>query len=225
MTKKKYFIPNNIISIAHRGYSGKNTLKSFQKAIEKGFDIIELDIQLCKSGEIIVYHDLFLKKKEIANLTLDQIKKINSKIMTLNDFFTKVNYFLTTIYLDLKGDDKLAYRLYAFFKTYNIDTTGILVSSFNHNHLIQLHKLMPSLNLGFITSNQLSIISLSIIMENINYLIVHWDALNVNTINWCKSNNIKVFTYTMNNKTVLNYMLNFDVDGIISDWKLLKHTY
>ena len=74
----RYHIPENILSIAHQGYSSKykgNTWKAFKKVKKKGFDMIELDIQLCKSGEIIIYHDVFLKNNRIENMTLLEIKK------------------------------------------------------------------------------------------------------------------------------------------------------
>ena len=59
----RYYIPINILSIAHRGYSAKykdNSWPAFKNVKDKGFDMIEIDIQLCKSGEIIIYHDLFI---------------------------------------------------------------------------------------------------------------------------------------------------------------------
>ena len=49
-----------VISIGHRGATGhapENTLTSFKKALELGADMIELDVHVCKSGEIIVMHD------------------------------------------------------------------------------------------------------------------------------------------------------------------------
>ena len=48
------------INIAHRGFSGKypeNTLLSFEKALELGVDAIELDVQLSRDGEVMVFHD------------------------------------------------------------------------------------------------------------------------------------------------------------------------
>ena len=54
--------------IGHRGYSScfiDNSRESFENAIHIGFDMIELDINICKSGELIVYHDLFIFNKLI----------------------------------------------------------------------------------------------------------------------------------------------------------------
>ena len=50
-------------SIAHRGFQEKdNSYISINKAFNKGFDMIELDIQLCKD-DIIFYHDLFINNR------------------------------------------------------------------------------------------------------------------------------------------------------------------
>ena len=72
---------NNLI-IAHRGvHDNKNTpensLKAFYKALIEKYPI-ELDIQLTKDNEIVVFHDKNLKRmtgvdKNVSDLTLDEI--------------------------------------------------------------------------------------------------------------------------------------------------------
>ncbi len=49
-----------VLRIGHRGamgYEPENTLLSFSKALELGCDMIELDVQLCRTGELVVIHD------------------------------------------------------------------------------------------------------------------------------------------------------------------------
>src|SRR5437016_14609599 len=46
--------------IGHRGamgYAPENTLISFEEAIRRGADLIELDVQLSQDGEVVVMHD------------------------------------------------------------------------------------------------------------------------------------------------------------------------
>ncbi len=46
--------------IGHRGamgYAPENTLVSFEEAIRRGADLIELDVQLSADGEVVVMHD------------------------------------------------------------------------------------------------------------------------------------------------------------------------
>ena len=56
-----------MLVIGHRGASGyvaENTLESIQKALDLNVDGIEIDVQRCASGEIVVFHD-----KELDRLT------------------------------------------------------------------------------------------------------------------------------------------------------------
>ena len=46
--------------IAHRGFSGiypENTMLSFEKAVEAGCDVIELDVQETKDHVLVIIHD------------------------------------------------------------------------------------------------------------------------------------------------------------------------
>ncbi|MEE3398521.1 MAG: glycerophosphodiester phosphodiesterase family protein [Eubacterium sp.] len=66
---------------AHRGDSSsapENTLAAFEKAIENGADIIELDVRETKDGEIVVMHDENLKRtcgvnKKVGKLTYEEL--------------------------------------------------------------------------------------------------------------------------------------------------------
>jgi glycerophosphoryl diester phosphodiesterase len=54
----------NPLNIAHRGGAGlmpENTLAAFADAVARGADGAELDVQLSKDGEVVVYHDYRLK--------------------------------------------------------------------------------------------------------------------------------------------------------------------
>lgn len=51
--------------IAHRGASGvapENTLAAFRRAVEIGADMVELDVQLSRDGQVMVFHDDSLER-------------------------------------------------------------------------------------------------------------------------------------------------------------------
>ena len=219
----RYYIPDNILSIAHRGYSSKykdNSWSAFKNVKKKGFDMIEIDIQLCKSGEIIIYHDTFLKNKQISTLTLAEIKKKKKSIITLQEFFEYFDSNIQPVYLDMKGGEELAHRLFCFLKTYAINLTNIICCSFNKRHIDYLKLKIPELKVGFITSNILNTEDLENYTKNIDALIIEWNMLDNDTIKFCRQKEICVYTYTMKGIDSFNYIKNFNIDGIISNYRL-----
>ena len=70
-----------VMVIGHRGAAGhevENTIPSIDKAISLGVDAVEVDVFLCKSGELVVFHDENLSRLTNSNafiesLTIDSI--------------------------------------------------------------------------------------------------------------------------------------------------------
>lgn len=72
--------------IAHRGFSGiapENTLIAFQKAIDLGADMVELDVLLSKDGRVVVLHDETLDRTTdgegpIQDHTWEELSKLDA---------------------------------------------------------------------------------------------------------------------------------------------------
>ena len=219
-------LSNSYLKIAHRGYSelyGDNNLLSFKKAIENNFDVIEMDIQLSKNNEIVLYHDTHIDNiliKDINTKTL--VDKHN--IITLDYFFQNFDYCYTKINFDLKGnDEKLSSKLVCSLKKYNVNTSLIYVSSFNRNILNELIKYKYNNKMkyyiGFITCNDFTEYELNILLNNIDFFVMDYTILNKKIIDYCHNKNIKVFTYTNKNIYTLDMINKFNVDGVFSDCK------
>ncbi len=75
-----------MLKIGHRGamgYAPENTLGSFAKALELGVDGIELDVHVCKSGEVVVIHDERVDrttngKGQVKEMTLKELKELDA---------------------------------------------------------------------------------------------------------------------------------------------------
>ena len=84
--KYNYTEGDNFTIIAHRGasaYYPENTLVSFEKPILMGADMIELDVQLTKDREVVVFHDKKIMrctngKGRIADYTLIQLQVLDA---------------------------------------------------------------------------------------------------------------------------------------------------
>ncbi len=71
---------------AHRGASGtapENTLPAFERAIEMGADILEMDVHATSDGHIVVIHDPVVDRVtngtgRVSELTLEDLKKLDA---------------------------------------------------------------------------------------------------------------------------------------------------
>tara|TARA_Y100000389_G_scaffold121992_1_gene119398 strand:+ start:6170 stop:6826 length:657 start_codon:yes stop_codon:yes gene_type:complete len=209
-----------IQKIAHRGLSinaPENSLQAFQDAMDNGFTMIEMDIQLSKDGVIVIHHDTYLDDQWVKNLTLDQLKERIPHLITLGEFFEEFPYEDIKIYLDLKGEDILAKKLVSFFLRNDINTKYIYCASFNINHLDYLYEF--PLTLGYITYNKLDLPMVKFLINhyNIAFFAFSWDNLDECIIHYIHSLYKKVYVYTITNSLILKELQDVDVDGLISD--------
>lgn len=191
-----------MLHIAHRGLSGlwgDNNMVSFQEAIKCGtFHMIEMDVQV---DSLMIRHDMFGDQ----GIPLDTIRSLDIP----DDM---------KIFFDLKGSKKNLKSFEEFLKSFS--KINFLVCSFNLDILKNFSLDVP---LGFITENVLRPCDLEYLMDDrIRYLVIHWVALDEAMIEWCHQTGRQVFTYTVNTKEELEYVLKFKVDGIISNYEIHK---
>lgn len=75
-----------IIAVGHRGtvkFAPENTMAAFNKAIELGADLLEMDIRETKDGELVIMHDPTVNrttdgKGAISQMTLAEIKALDA---------------------------------------------------------------------------------------------------------------------------------------------------
>jgi len=74
------------LKIAHRGASAsepENTLRAFQKAVDLGADMIEVDVHLSKDGQPVIIHDATLERTTngsgyVKDKTLLELKELDA---------------------------------------------------------------------------------------------------------------------------------------------------
>lgn len=223
--KQLLFVVINIITImslkiAHRGLSHEfkdNSKIAFEKAIECNFDMIELDIQLCKDGKVVVYHDNYYKNNYISDYTSDKLSQ--EGFLFLEDFFDIVKDSSIKLFFDLKGNENVATKLIEYIqRRSDIVYNNVYISSFNRLFHKEIVKCDLPINIGFTTNTLFNKEDFAKLTENLDFVCLHWDILHKDTIDYCKDNNILVFSYTVHNDFILNHMRKFDVDGIVSNY-------
>jgi glycerophosphoryl diester phosphodiesterase len=103
-----------IHNIAHRGasaYEPENTLRAFERAIQMGATMLELDIHLSMDVKPVVIHDAMVSKTtngkgHISDMSLKQIKELNAgkgeQVPTLTEVIDLARD-RAKLYIELKG--------------------------------------------------------------------------------------------------------------------------
>jgi len=144
-----------VMNIGHRGARAlyaENTIGSMDIALGYHVQMIEFDVQICKSGEIVVMHDYTIDRtttghgsvKELTWQYLSSlfIKETNGeKILTLEEVIIhlkrhcKMNIELKAINASSEETLKLAEGVIKLIQKHHISADNYVISSFNHNQL------------------------------------------------------------------------------------------
>lgn len=218
--------------IAHRGASGyepENTLASFEKAIELGADMIELDVYVLKSGELVVIHDSTVNRTtngsgHVTRFTLEELRRLDAgngqKIPLLREVFDLVDKRVA-INIELKGAHTahpVAQLLTEYMTIHGWSANLFLVSSFKHAELQQFMWLLPNIHAGALYKSNPN--SLSLISHNRHLYATNLNASFVNTksVDTAHSRGTKVYVYTVNTPAEAARMQAMHVDGIFTNY-------
>ncbi|MBI3274332.1 MAG: glycerophosphodiester phosphodiesterase, partial [Candidatus Colwellbacteria bacterium] len=149
------------MKIGHRGAMAcepENTLASFQKAIEMGADMIELDVHLCKTGELAVIHNESVDRTTngkglVTEKTLAELKTLNAgkgqAIPTLGEVFDLVDKRVgINIELKGKGTSEPTAEIIRRYKNKEWDGGLFVVSSFDREELKNFRKCDSNTRIG-----------------------------------------------------------------------------
>ena len=222
-------IERNVLNIGHRGAKGhvaENTLVSIKKAIDLGADGIEIDVFKCLSGEIVVFHDKSLDKLTngtglIEEKTLEELKELRvldtkEQIPTLLEVIQSIDegIFLN---IELKGRNTAEGSL-ELVKRHVANSDNILFSSFNWDELKDLRKLDNQIKIALVTRED-PVLAINPALS-INAIAINPSFKNLNKKNTSEiyKAGLKIYTWTVNEKSQINRMIKLGVHGIITDF-------
>ena len=223
---------NKLLKIGHRGAKGhlpENTLVSIQKALDLGVDGIEIDVHVCKSGELVVFHDFTLDrmtngKGEIKDFTLIELKRLkvvkDFQIPTLEEVLDMIDK-KCFINIELKGLVTVVATISIienYINNKHWKYSDFIVSSFQHQLLESLYKLNKQIPIGVLTDTNVG--EAIQIAKHIKAVSIHPDytMLTQSNVKQLKGEGFKVLTWTVNKKEAIDRVIRYKVDGIISDF-------
>lgn len=219
------------IKIGHRGakgYIAENTIASIQKALDSGVDGIEIDVHLCASGELVVFHDFTLDRMTngsgaIGEFSLSELKKLKVnggfRIPTLEEVLDVIGK-KCLLNIELKGKNAAAKTIEIikfYIKNKGFKYQNFIVSSFQHHELETVFKLDKQIPLGVLTKASMD--EAIEFAKTINAFAIHpnYALLTIANVKRAQQMGYKVHTWTVNDEQTILRMKRYNVDGIISD--------
>tara|TARA_R110002012_G_scaffold50790_6_gene131329 strand:+ start:5814 stop:6566 length:753 start_codon:yes stop_codon:yes gene_type:complete len=218
--------------IGHRGAMGhetENTLASVQKAMELGVDMIEIDVFNISSGETVVFHDE--KVDRLANSTgnieeynIVQVRQLTlqggHKIPMLQDVLKLMNNEVA-LNIELKGGgtaNRVNHIVNYYIEREGWSLENFVISSFKWDELRAIRDINKDIKIAVLTEKDpLEAIEVA---KELNAVAInpHFKALTRENTAKIQSEGFKVYTWTVNEPEDIKRMIEFGVDGIITNY-------
>jgi len=220
------------LNIGHRGAKGhepENTLPSFQKALDLNVDGIELDVHVCKTGELIVIHDFTVDRTTngsgtVSELTLSEIKalRINDhiEVPTLEEVLELVGK-KCLINIELKGRHTAKpvshlIEKYILEKEYKYE--DFIVSSFQREELEMMYLINPKVHLGVLSQASVTQALEWATAFSAKAIHPHFSLLTEENVQKTQEQGFKIYTWTINETEDIERIKAYNIDGIITDF-------
>jgi len=211
-----------MIKIGHRGAKGhatENTLASFEKAMEVGVDMIELDVFLSKDNIPVVIHDKTIDRTTNSNSFVSDFLAIELQklgIPTLEDVFQLVNH-QCDINVEIKEFEAVKSVLDLIHSNI-FSKDKILISSFDWNALQEVRFHDSEIRLGVLTQTDVDLALAFAKFIKAYSIHPYYHLLTAENVAQMQSKNFKVFTWTVNEPEDIIFVKSLNVDGIITDF-------
>ena len=219
------------LNIGHRGAMGhetENTIASVKKALALNVDMIEIDVFVIKSGELVVFHDEILDSLtdtsgNIEDFTWDELQKVvvkgNHRIPTLEEVIKTIDQKVP-LNIELKGKNtaKPTFELLQTFYKKGWKKDAFVISSFLWDELETFRKLDAEIALAVLTEeNPLEAIAIG---KKLKAVAINpwWKTLTKENVKQLHEEGFKIYTYTVNEPDDIKTVSELGVDGIFCNF-------
>jgi glycerophosphoryl diester phosphodiesterase len=214
--------------MAHRGASAverENTTMAFRRAAEMGSDAVELDVRICRSGELVVHHNAVLANSiAIKDLGYDDLP---SYIPTLAEALDACAGMWVNIEIkndqnepDFDPNDKVAAMVVALLKERETSQRW-LISSFRRQTVDWVHKLWPQLPTAWLTvgvsDSDAQTLAESLIASGHCALHPFVGTLSRYVVDVMHDNGLAVNTWTCDDPDRMSELIDWGIDGICTN--------
>ncbi len=246
-----FFLGARTLAIAHQGGRGlwpENTLLAFERSLELGVDVLEMDLRGTSDGHIVVHHDASVERTTggqglVGELSLEAIRKLDAgyrfgteshpyrgqglSIPTLLEVLERFRG--ARLNLEMKEfDPELARALCSSLRKEDA-LERVLVASFDHEPMVAFREACPEVatsatmreGLLFYQLDRLRLGSLFRSPARAFQVPEYFGEIQVirpRFLEAARSSNVRVQVWTINEEKELSRMLELGVDGILTDY-------
>jgi glycerophosphoryl diester phosphodiesterase len=237
------------LMIAHRGLfnggtqSPENTVESALVAIEKGADVLEIDVHITLDEEVYVLHDNTTARTapdfpsitiaqdfsyNIENLILRDPLGLNNniRIPKLSEFLSAVKGTGVVVFIEIKPtNNKLVELVAEIVEELDMYDQSVVIT-FNANNIIKMNEVYPDMANGLLTGAVLNAASVNTSLTNVFSTIVpinstlnpSYGALTEPFINALIHRGVTVWPWTLNVTNDLVTYYNLGANGLTTDF-------
>ena len=223
----------------------QNTIPAFKKSIEIGVDGFETDIHLSADGVPVICHNYTIDETsdgqgKINDLTLEQLRSYDfgsyfhekfkgTNLPTLEEFLSLCeNADIEIMNIEIKppldGNMEIVGKTISAAKAHGL-FDKLLISSFDPNVLIECKRVDPECKTGYLYAPNKAHFYKKMLFGyvkfakeiKVDYMHPHHFAVTKKYVKDLHKNGIKVNVWTVNKPETAKKLLEYGVDGIITD--------
>ena len=225
------------LRIAHRGASGRglapeNTLAAFEKALDIGVDMLEIDVRVTGDGQLIVLHDPSLDRTTdcegiVREMGLDEIRQADAgdgeRVPILREVFDLARN-RAPLLLEIKSDF-IAERVVQAIADAQIEEQ-VVVQSFNPQTVERVKRLAPhlpsSLLIGELPTTPSRVRARRLVSQVLevgaNTLSIWHATLTPSLIEEMRKRGIAVWAWTVDEEITMRDLAMMGVQGLVTNY-------
>jgi len=221
-----------VVNVGHRGAAGhepENTLRGFRRAMELGADMVELDVQICSSGEMVVIHDDTVDRTTngtgaVDELTFEELRRLDAgggeRIPTLDEVIDVADREIG-VNVELKGlgtAGPVHEVIERAISEKGWSQEGFIVSSFHLGELVAIRELSDEVRTGVLFARERGGIVEFAELNRAYSIHPYFGSVDADFIGEAREKGLRMFVWTVNDPADIGDMKALGVDGIISDY-------
>jgi len=214
--------------MAHRGASKaerENTLLAFTRAVQMGANSAELDVRICKSGELVVHHNAVLDDgRAIKDLLRAELPEHIPTLSDALDACAPMN-----VNIEIKNDetepdfdptDKVAEMVVLLLRGRG-DPQQWLISAFRRETVDRVHQLWPQLPTAWLTVTvaEADATQLAASLVASGHIALHpfVETLTRSVVEVMHASGLAVNTWTCDDPIRMRELIEWGIDGICTN--------